>query len=549
MDIPLPTESHYTLELSKKGLPTLKYKDKYLHSKYDPINEGIKLANSLPTEGKRNIIIFGLALGYHITPLLDRDPMINVIVIESSVEVLGCLKECNRWSLLKNVKLFFGDLSQLNNWFFQNIEEEQSDSILLFDYIPSIGIDPNYYEKAKKIVNDVFKYKLQSYLTTLGFGKRWHENCLKNLKLYSRFSVLVNKSTLPVFLVGSGPSLDDQITKLPELSNRGIVIALAPTYHRLVEEGVRVHFLVSTDGGIANRIHLSQHGPRNEATILISTLSVTPYILRLWKGNILIMNLELPLEEYLLDDIPGIPMQGNVALAAFWIAQRITSGPIYLIGMDFAFTRGAYHFKGNRMEDILAFSGNKVRPYDTRFYDIISRFKQVTIPGQDGTEIKTNLAMQSYLSWLEVAISESNQSVYTLNHSGARINGIEYRSLDSLLQDLPSVDKDWDTETLIQSISKEAHERLKIKLNNLLNRYVQIEEKVQKELVNEKSGLEELIHEISGSKIRDILKLNLTRMLRKSRLNALSTDDYEDIKISLQRSQQLIQSNLALKDE
>ncbi len=540
----MPTESHYSLESSKKGPVTLKYKHKYLHSKYDPIKEGIKLASSLPIEGKKNIIIFGLALGYHITPLLDRDQMINVIVIESSVEVPGCLKKCHRLSLLKDVKLFFGDLSQLNNWFFQNIEEEYSDSILLFDYIPSLGIDPDYYKKAKTIVNDVFKYKLQSYLTTLGFGRRWHENCLKNLKLYSRFSVLDNKSTLPVFLVGSGPSLDDQIMKLPELSNRGIVIALAPGYHRLVEEGVRVHFLVSTDGGIANRIHLSQNGPRDEATILISTLSVTPRILRLWDGNILIMNLELPLEDYLLDDIPGIPMQGNVALAAFWIAQRISSGPIYLLGMDFAFTRGAYHFKGNRMEDILTFSGDKVRPYDTRFYDIISRFKRVAVPGHNGTEIKTNLAMQSYLSWLEEAISETSQSVYTLSHLGARINGVEYRSLDGLLQNLPSVEKDWDSHTLIKSLSKEAHKRLTIKLNDLLNHYLQMEENLEKELMNDKSSLEELIHEMSDSKIRDIVKLSLSRMLRKSQLKTLSADDYEDIKMSLQRTQRLIQSNL-----
>ncbi len=549
MDISLPNRSHYTLELSKKGQSTLKYKDKYLHSKYDPIKEGMKLASSLPFKGKKYVIISGLALGYHITPLLDGDQKINVLVLESSVEVVNYLEKTFRLSLLREAKLFFGDLSYLNNWLFQHIEEDQSDSILFFDHKPSIEIDPDYYKKAKIIVNNVLKYKLQSYLTTLGFAQRWHENSLKNLKAYSRFSMLSQKSDLPIFLVGSGPSLDDQIKHLSKLANVGIIIAFAPAYHRLVEEGVSVHFLISIDGGIANRIHLSQYRLRDESTVLISTLSVTPHLFHLWKGDILLLNLELPIEEYLLDDIPGIPMQGNVALAAYWMAQKMTSGDIYLIGMDFAFTNGAYHFKGNQLEDTLAFSGNRLRPYDRRFYDIISRFKKTTIPGQDGKEIQTNLAMQSYLSWMEEAISQSRQATYTLNPLGARIKGAEYRSLDSLLQTLPTMEEGYNPKTMIKPLSKGAFRELKNKLNDLLGCYSWIGGIINGDVMAETGYLEDLINEIDDIKTRDIIKLSLIRMIRKSRLKALSSDDYKEITISLQRTQRLIQSILAINND
>ncbi|MDH5682831.1 MAG: DUF115 domain-containing protein, partial [Spirochaetota bacterium] len=386
----------YYLETTRSSHSTLRYKDIYIHSKYDPVKEGINLVRDIITTGKKCIIIYGMGLAYHVEALIRRNQELKIIIIERSPEIISYLKKTKRDRLFQSVRLYLGDINSLESWLFEIIEENEADSILQYQHKVSVSLDPDYYAMAEKLVGNCIKYKLQSYLTTLAFSGRWHENILKNLIAIHRCHRISQKSDLPIFLIGSGPSLDLHIEKLSQLNNMGLVVALAPAYKRLLDAGVEVHYLISVDGGKANLSHFLPEDRQDDNSVLITTLSVCPAVIRHWKGDILLINQSLPLEDKLLTGWLNIPMRGNVALAAFSVARHLSSGDIYLMGLDFAFSRGLYHFRGNRLELGLLASTGRFLSMEKQLYSMIHRFRCASVASFDGDRVLTNLAMQSY---------------------------------------------------------------------------------------------------------------------------------------------------------
>src|SRR3712207_2592553 len=82
------------LEQSKTGIYTAKYNNKYIHSKYNPIEEGIRFVENNKHLLNNDVVIYGLGLGYHIEQL--RNAMENqfiIYVFEWNLELVDlCLK-------------------------------------------------------------------------------------------------------------------------------------------------------------------------------------------------------------------------------------------------------------------------------------------------------------------------------------------------------------------------------------------------------------------------------------------------------------------------
>ncbi|MDH4129133.1 MAG: DUF115 domain-containing protein [Spirochaetota bacterium] len=523
----------FSIENSRTGHPTLKYGENYIHSKYDPIKEGENLVSKVNFSNISCIIVFGMGLGYHITPLLIYD-RIKIIIIEKNPSIIEALKQSNRLECFSNTKLFLGDIRQLENWIFQLIDEEESNSIFFYDHQPSVNLDKEYYENAKKMVNNILKIKLQSYFTTLGFSKRWHENSIKNLKHLFSFHTLNKKVNLPIFIIGSGPSLDFHLENLYEIKNRGIIIALSPVYHRLIEIGIDANFVISTDGGVANRIHIQPQDKLSENTVPITTLSATPYIFRLWNREKLLINHELPFEKHLFKNIPSIPMHGSVASAAFLLSQILTTGDIFLIGLDFAMPDNKYHFKGNRLEDYILYSNRKIKPFDTCFYQLISKFKNVMVQNQYGKMIKTNYAMQSYLNWFKNVIANSKQPVYTVNHKGAFIENAIPTGYNDIKKAIKPFHKSFNAKSILKPFTELDYSNIYAKLNRLVKDYQKIEIDVSKNTNWD-------FNEILNPDLKSMLTFSESRLVNKVKKNKiLFSEDRKELVISLERTVNLL---------
>ncbi|MDD3050098.1 MAG: hypothetical protein PHR06_03030, partial [Candidatus Cloacimonetes bacterium] len=75
-----------------KQLPVPRINSNFLHSFYDPVSEGEKLANRFVTENPetKNILVMGLGFAYHIRPLLAGEN--NVFVYEPEDDLVELYK-------------------------------------------------------------------------------------------------------------------------------------------------------------------------------------------------------------------------------------------------------------------------------------------------------------------------------------------------------------------------------------------------------------------------------------------------------------------------
>ncbi len=535
-------KTFFQLQTSKNGLPILKYKDICLHSPYDPVRDAQKSLSSLDFKNKKIIIIYGLALGYHVEYILNLNLKSQIIVIEKNPEIIEYLKKSHRLDIFRNhIHLFVDDLKTLENSLDFLIEEQSADNIIQWDHKPSLSIGEEYYNQAKFCVNKILKIKLQSYITTLGFSKRWHENILKNLKYIRHFYKLNKKLDVPVFIIGSGPGLDDHLRHLPSLKNYGIIIALAPVFHHLIKQGIDPHFVISTDAGIANRIH---HLPDNSSiskTILVTSLSVSSYIFKTWKGDILIINQKLPLEDYLLDNTMEIPMKGTVFISSFELAKQISSGPIILLGLDFAYHKGKYHFCENNMEKIFLFKSNKLNNFDNQLHQFLQRFQKVILKGYYNDDILTNSSMESYLNYFQHEVQLTKNKIYSMDSHGAFIKGVTLITFNKLFGILNTLSQPLSPEMIIKKTDSSAIKVFQDKIKSLLNEYQNLKKDIElKSEVTEGDLVENMYY---SKPFRDVLQMSLCRIFK----NKLPVNEiYSEVSSSLNRSINYILKYLTL---
>ncbi|MDH5680127.1 MAG: DUF115 domain-containing protein [Spirochaetota bacterium] len=534
----------YSLEKSRNSLPTLKYKDIYIHSKYDPAKEGENLIRDILWENKKCIVIYGMGLAYHVEALIRQKHELKIIIIEKSPEILSLLKKTNRDKLFHSVRLYLGDLNGLEPWLFQAIEEYEADSVLQFQHKVSVSLDPDYYNLAGKIVANCIKYKLQSYITTLGFSRRWHENILKNLRAIDRCHRISKKSDLPVFIIGSGPSLDQHIKELSSLNNKGLVIAIAPVYQRLLDAGVEVHYLITVDGGIANLRHFLPEDKRHANTVLITTLSACPAAIRLWEGEILLINQSLSLEKRILEHCPEVPMRGNVALAAFSVAQHLSDGAIYLIGLDFAFSRGLYHFKGNRLELSLLSSTGRFKSMETMLYSMIHRFSTSVVESFDGERVLTNLAMRSYLEWMEGLVTDSKRMVQSVDQYGARLKGVYQTTIREMIESLKTNKTEFRVKDFQEKLSDSEIMRIRSSLGKLLEYYRKIYESLSHRNIKP-DDLKKFLAEKGYGELSELISFSESKLFKKLHSKAFVEDDMTEFINSIRRTIRL--SEMAIR--
>ncbi|MEZ4872441.1 MAG: hypothetical protein R2827_09410 [Bdellovibrionales bacterium] len=86
-----------TFENSKKGLPILRLKGRYLSSPTDPEKEAAKwCVRNEELFYAEYIIVLGAGSGYHLMELVKRWPSRKILVIEPHREVISAVKEIHR---------------------------------------------------------------------------------------------------------------------------------------------------------------------------------------------------------------------------------------------------------------------------------------------------------------------------------------------------------------------------------------------------------------------------------------------------------------------
>lgn len=219
----------------------------------------------------------------------------------------------------------------------------------------------NSIARAPQAASDMYAQACSNDKVTVN---TWREKWISNVKatkarfgsfkehgLGQLFGINVGR---PCIVVGSGPSLKNNIEELKKAHEVGImVISCLHNYQYMHDHNVHVDYFVSLDAGEVVIPEISEGGKLSHAEYLESTKDKTllafvgshPSLFDAWKGNVLLFNCAVPDQDYnnVINEIEPfftrISTGGNVLGACTYIAKAIFgSNPIIFTGADFSFS-------------------------------------------------------------------------------------------------------------------------------------------------------------------------------------------------------------------
>lgn len=375
---------------SKTGASTCSIDGIYLHSKYNPEAEGERFADEINADfSPLCIIILEPALSYCVKRLRQRFPSCTLCAIRFTDD----FKESDRlWDFVfygKDCRFF-----DLSSDLYNVLGEEKLISSLCLDYLPSRKI---FNEASQAAWEEIKKAVLKSrdiLGTRKYFSKRWIKNSFQQA-LKIKNVALPQKTSKPVLIAASGPSLLTSLPFIKENRNKFILIALSSAYKPLLREEIQPDFTISTDGGFWAKKHLYFSGFRNDHSIFaLSTEGA--FFSKLYENSWIIpLAYEDSFGKKFLQSIncPFIYARrnGSVAGTALELALSLSSSQIFLCGYDQAPSPGMQHVQPNELENRNECSDFRLKTKETR---------------QTASRFNSSASLEIYRNWF-ISKSES----------------------------------------------------------------------------------------------------------------------------------------------
>lgn len=247
--------------------------------------------------------------------------------------------------------------------------------------------------------------------TINSWRETWINNMKKNHELYGPFcdngigKMFGEFHLKPAILVGSGPSLANNINELKNAKDIPIISCLH-NFHYMVDNEIEVNYFVTLDAGKITIEEISEGGEHDHEFYLEATKKYTlcafigsdTELIKSWRGKILWFNSPIP-DEKCKQEFDKTEMfhhfvsnGGNVLGACMYIAKAYCgANPIAFVGADFAFGykkefhpwKSKYDGKLGQAMRYIDCWGNKVYTWQSyhnfkKYFDSIS----MRVPGE-----------------------------------------------------------------------------------------------------------------------------------------------------------------------
>lgn len=347
--MPLPFSVEFST--AKSGDKTCSVSGKFLHSKYNPKQEGERFAENMPADfSPFCVLILEPALSYSAQFLRKRFPNAKLCCVRFSND----FREYDFvWDFV-----FYGAEESFRNLaedLFNALGEENLISSLFFDWQPSKNVFPELNQKCWQEIQKVVLKSRDVLGTRSFFSKRWLKNSVLFCKKIKKGFVF-DKISKPVLICASGPSLESSIPFIKKFRDDFFLIAVSSAFSPLIKNGIEPDFTLSSDGGFWAKTHLALPGEKNFGHIFALEAEGAAFS-KLYENNLIIpLAYEKGIEPELLKSI-GCPFMisrrnGTVAGTALEFAFSLTEKNIYLAGFDQAPAIGFQHTQPNENEII-----------------------------------------------------------------------------------------------------------------------------------------------------------------------------------------------------
>lgn len=403
-------------EKAKSGLLTIKYDNKYIHSKYDPMRESNKLIDeNVELLSKSVVVIYGLGLGYHIDVLVERiDSKTKIYVFEYNMDfVRYCKKINNNVFKYKNVNIIDGN----DEKFYEKFSKYLGIAGDVIIHRPSLETIKLSNEALYNIIDDysLIKQSEENNDQLIRLGEENYEfNIKQNYRLINEFISLYKDSNKSYVITASGPSLDNELQLLKENRGKFNVISVGSSLRAVMEKEIRPDAVVILDGHEVVKKQFA--GYENENIPLCFSAKASRWAVSEYKGPKYIFNVSD-------NDNIKIATEETVAVSAIDIAVKCGAKKVILLGQDLAYIGNKSHTEA--FEKVYGFKDNNVE-----------KFKVRTVKGVDGNRINTAQGYIRFKFKIERLIRKNTHIKFLNCSKGAFIEGAEHCEFKSVIEKL-----------------------------------------------------------------------------------------------------------------
>ncbi|MBE6062713.1 MAG: motility associated factor glycosyltransferase family protein [Clostridium butyricum] len=403
----------FKLEKAKNGDTTLKYNNKYVHSKYNPKNEAKQFAIGNKELIDKNIcVLYGLGLGYHIHEIIKiKPPQSMLYIFEYSKEITEYCKKTSP-EIFKNKGVTIIDAT--DNEFLIKLSKYIRLSGNLIIHKPSLEILKDLNETLYNLISD-FSLSMQFNNIDTVYKKLQEDNYKINISRNDNLPIreFIKKfksDNMPYIVTAAGPSLDFDLALLKEHRKSFKIVCVGSALRTLMNNGIKPDAIVIIDG--KENVKKQFQGFENEDIPLCFKATASKWAVDIYNGPKYIFNVE--------DDQDVIEVRGTVAVSAIDIAIKSNAKKILLLGQDLAFIGEKSHTES--FEKIYGFRD-----------DIKSRVQTQRVKGVNGQILQTTRGLIGFKNGIE-ALIRANKNVQFINCSyGAQINGTDHMKLKDFI--------------------------------------------------------------------------------------------------------------------
>jgi hypothetical protein len=424
----------YTIETARSGAATISAqtgegRKLYLHSRYEPREEAVKLVEPIKADEIVACYVQGFGLGYHVEEIFDRTGDDTLIcVFEPDVLLLRIAFEQRDFSKLieSGRVLWFWQADK--GVFFTRLATWMPSITMGFigiAHAPSLQLHPQFHRQMQSCVEELKAYSKTSITTLVINGKRTAENVSRNLPWYiatPSLSRLKDRyKNQPAIIVSAGPSLRKNKHLLKDVAGNAVIIAVQTTLRPLLEMGIEPHFVTSLDyHDISTRFW--ENLPATLSTELIAEPKASEAVLQRNPGPLSLLGNDFA--ENLLSELKlnktRLPSGATVAHLAYYVAEHIGCDPIIFIGQDLGFSDGLAYTPGTSYEDVW-------RPELSRFCTIeMKQWEQIVrdrgilrqVLDQQGRPMYTEERLFTYLQHFEKDFARTRTKIIDATEGG-----------------------------------------------------------------------------------------------------------------------------------
>ncbi len=351
---------------AKDGTQTFNVDGVFFHSTYSPLKEAERFIQNINFTFTPDYIFFiEPGLNFYNSFIKEKFPETKIICIRLFEQPLG---DEDTWDYL----IKYSDIPNFKSYLINNFGEEKllSSSIIFSKQAESLFKDQIF-----KIIEQ-YKLALEDSKTLLVtrqyFEKKWLINCCNFIKYASNFYEIKKRSSLPVVVCASGPSLELCIKILKAAEKKIFILCLSSATCVLLQNGIIPDLILSTDGGWWAGEHLKLLKQYKNIPIALPCEAFIPKTI-LKNNSIIPLRYDdsssfISSEILSNSNIPSTSAFRNptVSGTALFLAQSITDNKVFFCGLDLKAGKGYQHTKPNEIEKDNSNKDSRIKTIETR---------------------------------------------------------------------------------------------------------------------------------------------------------------------------------------